>query len=218
MEKNSPDSFSPEPSPDWKFSAADEKFFLSHQFDLDTTKPHTTERYLKTQADYLDKLVDVPLPIETMMAITSQLVADYSLLEQSSDQFSERFIDELAEAAANYLYEAQPGDHVCFQDIIEEVDNSLSSIQSHQQDNTIDSLLIRFGYIFENQSDLAYIGDNIDAWTVNSSTHPVQAERQRFDPDAPFYDQPHGHNGRWKPQDRDGLLVWVLANDQVDER
>ncbi len=200
------------------------EYFAKRQAYLDTPEPlYTLDWFERQTTDYAEKLIHTPLPPRV---IQDQLGAAIELAQESgriNQQFTYDFLQALEIVLSAYINKLQPGDQIAFNDLVDEADRAIESVDlandidilSHpvylEQNHAISLILRDFAETFYQRTELRQICDEIDEWTVHDDVHPAQKERRLYDPATPFYGEPHGYNGRWTPEDRDGLTVWVAS-------
>lgn len=189
---------------------------------------------LEQEPDYIEKLTWTPLKADTLRQLLDETAESYTVTDEDDDDreqiFQAEVVNIMRERLDGVIEEAGPDISVLYDTlsweaeehsgIINLLDYDALATGDHEAANRfaqasrlMDDVKIKFAQTFEKHPELAHIRDNIDAWTVDSDVHTYQRDRINANPDGNFSGEPHGQDGRWIPETRSGLTVWVPSED-----
>lgn len=209
---------------------------MSEQFDGreaygHSDQPETSDDFetLEAEPDYIEKLTMTPLPLDKMSELLQQVADQYR--EDGSRQalFDKAFVGSMQMTLRKLMESAKPGDNITFDDLswAAEVatehtqkinpDSILNDPSFVEETNAISGITEKFAGFFDQRPDLEYIGDDIDAFTVHSDVHTYHKDRIKANPDNDTFGEEHGANGRWIPEKREGMTMWVTKEYKQQE-
>lgn len=175
---------------------------------------------VEDKPDYIEKLTMTPLPLNKMNELVRQVASEYTEDDNSQQGFYKKaFIGNMQLTIQRLAETAKEGDNITFDDLswsAEEANINMLNPETIVNDptfidevNAISEITDKFAYYFDQHSELEYIGDNIDDYTVHSGVHTYQQKRVQSNSDRDLYGEEHGQNGRWIPEKRGDMTVWV---------
>ena len=223
-------------------SLGGDRISASEQMSDQPDAANTIEQ-LEKDPDWVDKLTMVPLPLATLQELLNQVATEDSL-EYSDDReaatntsvakgdsdpyetaFKQQFISELQQVLQELMQNTQLGDSITFDDLSLAAERATGHADKVNADFARDPSAIaetmvigkitdQFAGAFERSPKLESIADNIDAFTVHPDVHMYQRERVQDNPDQDFFSEEHGQDGRWIPERRGAMTVWVTKEQK----
>ncbi|MCA9323524.1 hypothetical protein KC992_00290 [Candidatus Saccharibacteria bacterium] len=185
---------------------------------------------LEAEPDYIEKLTMTPLPLDKMSELLQQVAGQYAEDDGSRQAlFNKAFVGSMQMTLHKLMESAKPGDNITFDDLSWAAetatehtkkinpDSILNDPSFVEETNAIAGITERFAGFFDQRPDLEYIGDDIDAFTVHSDVHTYHKDRIKANPDKDTFGEEHGANGRWIPEKRGGMTVWVTKEQKQQE-
>lgn len=202
-------------------------------------EPGSVEEQLEQEPDYIEKLTWTPLQAETMQQLLDETAEAYATSDENDGEqiFRTEVVNTMRDKLNSVIEEAGPGVSVMYDSLSWEAEERLGIMdllnpealaagdydmasKYAQASRLMDDVKTKFAQTFEQHSELSYIGDNIDAWTVDPDVHTYQTDRINANSKGNFSGEPHGQNGRWIPETRNGITVWIprenYESDQMD--
>ncbi len=186
---------------------------------------------MEDEPDYVEKLTMTPLPLDKMRELLQQVASQYGEDDGSQQAlFNKAFVGSMQMTLQKLMEAAKPGDNITFDDLSWaaetatahtdkiNTDSILNDPSFVEETNAIAGIGERFASFFDQRADLEYIGDDIDAFTVHSDVHTYHKDRIKVNPNKDTFGEEHGANGRWIPEKRGDMTVWVTKEQKQAEQ
>jgi hypothetical protein len=185
---------------------------------------------LEAEPDYIEKLTMTPLPLDKMSELLQQVSGQYTEDDGSRQAlFNKAFVGSMQMTLHKLMESAKPGDNITFDDLSWAAetatehtkkinpDSILGDPSFVEETNAIAGITERFASFFDQRPDLEYIGDDIDAFTLHSDVHTYHKDRIKANPNKDTFGEEHGANGRWIPEKRGDMTIWVTKEQKQQE-
>lgn len=188
----------------------------------------SVEEQLEQEPDYIEKLTWTPLQAETMRQLLDETAEAYTITDENDGGkiFRAEIVDIMRNKLNSVIEEAGPDISVTYDSLAWEAEEQLgimdlldpealaagdheAASKYAQASQLMDGAKSKFAQTFERHPELSHIGDNIDAWTVDPDVHTYPRDRINANPRGDFSGEPYGQNGRWIPETRNGVTVWM---------